>query len=383
MMAESDFSLQDKQYMSRAMELASKAPYTTTPNPKVGCVLVADGNIIGEGYHHKAGMAHAEVNAIQSVFDAYPMQEAKSLLAQSMAYVTLEPCSYFGQTPPCCDLLIKHNIPHVVVGMVDPNPKVAGRGVDRLISSGISVRVGCLESSLKALNSGFIKKMQQGLPFVRIKQAMSLDGRTAMKSGESKWITGSPARKDVQILRAMSCAIIFGSESIKIDNPSMTVREEELGQSVSRQPLRVLIDSQEQIGSEAKLYSQKGDICIVGVQDRQKKIKRSKDLGEVFYATCPSKEGGRVDVLLLLQYLVGLGCQDILVESGPTLSGVFVEQGLVDELIVYCAPTLLGSNANPLFYLPIGDMSKQIRWKWKSVRMIGNDLKLTLQPLIK
>lgn len=365
-------------YMAQAIQLARLGLDTTTPNPRVGCLLVKDEKIIGQGFHLKAGAGHAEVNAIADCQQQFAAQST-DLLAGATAYVTLEPCSHFGRTPPCAQALIDHGITDVVIAMGDPNPQVAGNGIKMLESAGIKVELGCLENDAKALNPGFIKRMQTAMPFVRIKSAISLDGRTAMQSGESQWITGPAARADVQRLRAQSCAIITGADSVLIDDPAMTVRLEQLGEKTARQPVRVIIDSQHRVDGQAKIFQQDGDIIIVCLALPELKIERDAKLGRLDYLTVPANNG-KVSIKQLLKLLAEQGLQEILVESGAQLAGAFIRQQLVDQMIIYTAPTLLGSQARGLFQLPFEQMSEQLRWAWQDVRMVGNDLRLTLTP---
>jgi diaminohydroxyphosphoribosylaminopyrimidine deaminase/5-amino-6-(5-phosphoribosylamino)uracil reductase len=310
--------------MARALQLARLGMYSTSPNPRVGCIVVNGGEIVGEGWHQKAGEGHAEVNALR---------DAGERALGATAYVTLEPCSHFGRTPPCAQGLINAGIARVVGATTDPNPHVAGRGYQMLRDAGIKVIESCLAEEAEALNIGFMQRMRTGMPYVRAKLAHSLDGRTAMASGQSQWITGPQARQDVQRLRARSCAIITGVDSVLIDNPSMTVRPDETAieqpSRLWRQPLRVVIDGQNRLPADAKLLQQHGDILL---------------------------------------------------ESGARLAGAFAAHNLINELVLYCAPTLLGSDARPLLSLDFSDMSQQIRWHWQDVRMVGNDLRLTLTP---
>lgn len=374
---QSEGKLSHEFYMQQALELARQGLYTTSPNPRVGCVIVKDGKVIGTGWHQKAGTPHAEVHALE---------EAGTQTKGATAYVTLEPCNHQGRTPPCSEALIKAGVSCVVGAMQDPNPQVAGSGFQRLKEAGIKVIQACLEEEALALNPGFIKRMTQGRPLVRAKLAMSLDGRTAMQSGESKWITGADARKDVQTLRARSCAILTGANSVLMDNPSMNVRFDEVELDVApeleRQPLRIIIDSQERLTGREKLFSIPGDILIAGTDERRKLIQRETELGKLSYwhdqghASSKSK----VNLTALLAYLGDNECNELLVETGAELVGAFVQAGLLDELVVYCAPTLLGSQARPLVSLPLEQMSQQIRWKWQDVSMLGQDLRLTLVP---
>ena len=358
------FSDIDHEYMQQALDLAAQGMNTTTPNPRVGCVLVADdGAVVGSGFHHQAGGPHAEINALN---------EAGSLALGATAYVTLEPCSHHGKTPPCCDALIAAGVTRVIYGMEDPNPKVAGRGLKGLRCAGIDVCGPLLQTQAMALNVGFIKRMRKGLPFVRIKLAMSLDGRTAMANGESKWITGPAARLDVQNLRARSCAIVTGSGTVKTDNPAMTVRLSDN----DRQPIRVVIDSNDQSSKQAAIFHQTGRTVIACVHSLPMDLNTDKE-----YWYLPEKNG-RVSLHHILLKLADEGCNEVLVEAGPTLAGAFVSEGLVDELIVYMAPKLMGSTAKPLFDLPIAGMQEAVSLDIQNVTRIGDDWRITAVPII-
>ncbi|GAA6146400.1 bifunctional diaminohydroxyphosphoribosylaminopyrimidine deaminase/5-amino-6-(5-phosphoribosylamino)uracil reductase RibD [Thalassolituus maritimus] len=363
----------DRQWMAAALKLAAQGMYSTSPNPRVGCILVKDGEAIGEGWHQKAGEPHAEVLALRAAGD-----NARG----ATAYVTLEPCSHYGRTPPCAEGLIKAGVSRVVAAVCDPNPDVAGRGFQMLREAGIEVVERCLEDQASAINEGFMKRMRTGLPLVRMKLAMSLDGRTAMASGQSQWITGPEARRDVQRLRAQSCAVITGADSVLIDNPSMTVRSEEAGLTIpadlQRQPLRVIVDGEHRVNASAKIFAQAGDILIASRVAPTTPVERDANSGNLTYWA--GEKNDRTDLSGLLRHLAEQGHNEILVESGAQLAGAFVRAGLVDELIVYCAPTILGSDARPLLSLPIGDMAAQIRWRWQDVRMVGDDLRLTMRP---
>jgi diaminohydroxyphosphoribosylaminopyrimidine deaminase/5-amino-6-(5-phosphoribosylamino)uracil reductase len=363
----------DRQWMAAALKLAAQGMYSTSPNPRVGCILVKDGEAIGEGWHQKAGEPHAEVLALRAAGD-----NARG----ATAYVTLEPCSHYGRTPPCAEGLVKAGVSRVVAAVCDPNPDVAGRGFQMLREAGIEVVESCLEDQATAINEGFMKRMRTGLPLVRMKLAMSLDGRTAMASGQSQWITGPEARRDVQRLRAQSCAVITGADSVLIDNPSMTVRAEEAGLTIpadlQRQPLRVIVDGEHRVNASANIFAQAGDILIASRTAPTTPVERDANSGKLTYWA--GEKSDRTDLSGLLRHLAEQGHNEILVESGAQLAGAFVRAGLVDELIVYCAPTILGSDARPLLSLPIGDMAAQIRWRWQDVRMVGNDLRLTMRP---
>ena len=352
----------DQQMMLRAINLAKKGMNTTTPNPRVGCVIVDDQEqIVGEGFHVKAGEGHAEVNALA---------DAGEKANSATAYVTLEPCSHYGKTGPCAEALKEAGIKRVVYGMEDPNPQVAGRGLDILREAGVQVVGPVQYDEAIALNPGFIKRMKTGLPYVRVKSAMSLDGRTAMASGESKWITGPKARADVQKIRARSCAIVTGVESVIHDNPALTVRLN----GESRQPLRVIVDTHGRYPDKAEILDQPGKTVIACGESFQE----PKNDGREYW---PIKErNGRVDPCALLRKLAQEGCNEVLVETGAKLAGSFVGMGLVDELVVYVAAKLLGSDARPLFELPIQTMSGQLPLMIKDIRAVGDDWKITAIP---
>ena len=364
----------DQQFMSRAIELAYRGLYSTAPNPRVGCVLVRDGEVIGEGWHIKAGEGHAEVNALAAAGDA----------TGATAYVTLEPCSHHGKTPPCCQALIKAKVSRVVVGMEDPNPLVAGQGNQALRDAGIEVTVGVLEEQAKAINPGFNKRMLSGLPLLRCKLAMSLDGRTAMASGESQWITGPDARSDVQRLRARSCAVVSGVDTVIMDSASLTVRATELGLEnaeaiASKQPLRVVLDSTLRLPPDAKLLQQEGPVLIVASQKNAAKQAALEAAGaEVQYLPAAS---GKVDIKAVLAILAESQCNEVLLEAGATLAGAALQAGLLDELIVYMAPTLLGSEARPLLQLPLQAMDQQQRLDIVSITPVGKDWRIDARPV--
>lgn len=369
-------SQQPKDFMQLAIDWAKRGLYTTSPNPRVGCVLVRAGQIIGQGYHRRAGEAHAEVNAISDAGDAQG----------ATAYVTLEPCSHTGKTPPCCEALIAAKVSKVVVAMQDPNPQVSGQGISRLREAGIEVEVGLLEAQARQLNPGFIKRMESGLPWVRIKLAMSLDGRTAMASGESQWITGTAARRDVQALRARSCAVVSGVDTVVLDQAALTVRAEEMdltaelaSQAASRQPLRVVLDSNLRLPLESRFLAQPGPVWVVAAAQNEAAAMAMETRGaQVVY--CPD-DNGRIDLLQLLQRLAEAEVNEVLVEAGATLAGAFAEQGLVDQYTVYMAPTLLGSTARPLLNLPLHNMAEQRRLQIDSITPVGEDWRIDARPL--
>ncbi len=372
----------DQKYMALAIQLAKQGLYTTSPNPRVGCVLVKNDEIIGQGFHLKAGEGHAEVNAIADA------KQRGNDTQGATAYVTLEPCSHFGRTPPCAQGLIDAKIARVVGAMTDPNPQVAGNGFNILREGGIEVVDNCLAAESAKLNPGFIKRMSMAgentapLPYVRLKMATSLDGRTAMQSGESQWITGPEARAEVQRLRAQSCAIICGADSVLIDDPSMNVRIAD----DSRQPLRVVIDSQHRIKADANIFTHPGKVMIVSPVAPESAIAGNDSEGcSVSYLQTAASENNdrqQVDLKDLLVTLARQGINEVLIESGAQLAGAFIAQDLVDELVLFTAPTLLGSDARPAFTLPFETMGQQIRWSWQDVRMVGNDLKLVLKSQV-
>ncbi|WP_341218496.1 bifunctional diaminohydroxyphosphoribosylaminopyrimidine deaminase/5-amino-6-(5-phosphoribosylamino)uracil reductase RibD [Neptunomonas phycophila] len=362
----SSWSANDYQCMAEAIRLARCGVYSTDPNPRVGCLIVKNNTVVGRGYHIRAGEGHAEVNALREAGD-----EARG----ATAYVTLEPCSHFGRTPPCAQALIDAGLARVVSAMQDPNPSVAGRGLGMLKAAGISTEVGLLETQSRALNPGFIKRMETGKPFVRVKLAMSLDGRTAMNSGESQWITGAAARGDVQRLRACSSAIITGIESVLLDDPALTVRDVDLADENGfiRQPLRVVLDSHARLPRSASIIQQSGRTVQVVTQEEA-----TASAGfECEQLVMPASPQG-IDLPALLNYLAKQEqCNEVLVETGARLAGAFIQAQLVDELVVYMAPTLIGSQARPLVDLPLSEMQEQQRLILADVRHLGEDVRLT------
>jgi len=382
------FSQLDHQYMALAIKLAKKGQYTTSPNPNVGCVLVSDiageAKIIGTGFHQKAGQGHAEVNALADAKLNHP-----DLIAGATAYVTLEPCSHFGRTPPCAQALINAGIKRVIAAMVDPNPEVSGRGLAMLEQAGIKTESGLLESEAKALNCGFIKVMTEALPYVRIKLAASLDGKTAMANGESKWITSPEARKDVQRLRARSCAIISGAESILSDNAKMTVRWSELGDLQQhykecdiRQPVRVVIDSQNRLNPTLAFFQINSPILLINTlqeQPLENSVKWPHFVEQVQLPTIKNRTGeNKVDLTELIKMLAQRGLSEILVESGAHLAGAFIEKNLADELILYQAPKLMGGDGKNLVEMPnITALSQTNSLAISDVRLVGCDIRIT------
>ena len=365
-MGASDFTPSDHAYMAHAIQLAKRGQYTTHPNPRVGCVIVRNGSIVGEGWHQWAGQGHAEVNALQAAGD---------LSVGADAYVTLEPCSYFGRTPPCAEALITRGVKRVFVGMVDPNPRVAGKGLERLQQAGIETYSGVLEHETRQLNPGFISAMQRKRPFVRIKMAMSLDGRTAMASGESAWITGASARRDVQFWRARAGATLTGVDTVLMDKPSLNVRlgSDELGiLGQVRQPLRVILDSQLRCPLAASLFQLEGQVVIYTCSDDVAKIGAFEESG-VRVCRLP---GQQLDLEEVLSALHREEINEVHVEAGATLTGRFIELGLADELLVYMAPHLMGSDARSLFNLPLQHMQERVGLSIKGMRAVGDDWRI-------
>lgn len=358
--------MSDHVWMARALQQARHGLYTTHPNPRVGCVIVRDGQLVGEGFHPSAGQPHAEV---------FALRQAGALAKGATAYVTLEPCAHFGRTPPCANALVEAGVGRVVMAGLDSNPLVSGQGRAILEAAGIRTTVGVLENEAAALNQGFLRRMQGGLPWVRLKTAGSLDGRTGMASGESKWITGPDARRDVQHWRAMSSAIITGIGTVLADDPGLNVRPQDwtdwhYGEPV--QPWRVIVDRQLRIPLTAKVLKADTKVIVAassGVE--QAKVEALTALGaEVWQLS--EEEGLRG----LLQRLAAQGANEVLVEAGATLAGAFVSERLVDELVIYLAPTLLGNLARPLFVLPFWRMEDQLPLQIRDVRQVGKDIRL-------
>lgn len=352
---------QDQIWMRRAIELARQGQYSTKPNPNVGCVIVKDGVVVGEGFHPKAGQPHAEV---------FAMRQAGEQARGATAYVTLEPCAHYGRTPPCAKGLVEAGLAKVIVACPDPNPLVAGKGVQILKDAGIEVKVGICEDEAHQLNDGFLKAMATGMPYVRLKIASSLDGRTAMASGESKWITGTEARQDVQHWRAISGAVITGIDTVLADDCQLNVRSLNGIDDISRivQPKRIILDRQGRLPLTAKILEQPETMMVMGPYRQE-----LADLGVIQLEIQPLKE--------LLQYLVQQHqIYDVLVEAGATLSTVFLQAGLVDELISYVAPTLLGQTARSMFNAEFSRMAEQLRFKLQDVTRLGDDVRFRLIP---
>jgi len=367
-MPDAQFNASDHQFMARALQLANRGVATTHPNPRVGCIIVKNNEVIAEGWHEKAGLAHAEIVALK---------QAGEKARGATAYVTLEPCSHYGRTPPCADALVESGISEVIIAMQDPNPLVAGQGVQKLTEAGIRVRSGLLQNEAMELNRGFVKRMTSGLPWVTVKLGASLDGRTAMESGESQWITGSQARADVQRLRAASSAILTGSGTVLADDPSLAVRLE----GESRQPLRVVLDSYLSIPDSAKIFNDGQPLLIATATDEQDtRYQQIKKKG-VDIRSFPSTTD-RVDASSLLKCLAQeYACNDVLVEAGSVVCGNLLANRLVDEIVLYLAPVIMGSSAKGLFDLPgLDTMAQRIHMSVKDIRAVGQDWRITVQP---
>ncbi|MEO5574518.1 MAG: bifunctional diaminohydroxyphosphoribosylaminopyrimidine deaminase/5-amino-6-(5-phosphoribosylamino)uracil reductase RibD [Gammaproteobacteria bacterium] len=382
----------DHEYMAHALRLAERGLYTAHPNPRVGCVLVKDDTIVGEGWHRRAGEPHAEIHALR---------EAGEAARGTTAYVTLEPCCHKGRTPPCTEALIAAGVKRVVVAMLDPNPRVAGQGLKQLMQAGIEVSSGILQAQAETLNRGFSMRMLHQRPFVRCKLAMSLDGRTALANGKSQWITGPEARADVQRLRARSGAIMTGIGTVLSDDPSLTVRAEYLTpegigfdtdglQAVEiRQPLRVVLDSKLCMPRQAHMLGLPGRTLIVtsapGSADTTSQIYKEWAALEVAVVALPGTAAG-VDLSAVLQHLATqYEINDVLLEAGSILSGAMLRAGLIDELVLYVAPLLLGDDARGLFHwLPgLEDMQDRIKLEIDELRAVGGDWRVTARMIVQ
>jgi diaminohydroxyphosphoribosylaminopyrimidine deaminase/5-amino-6-(5-phosphoribosylamino)uracil reductase len=341
--------------MAHALRLAGRGLYSTPPNPAVGCVILdAAGRVVGEGWHRRAGEAHAEPLALAA---------AGAAARGGTALVTLEPCSHHGRTPPCVEALVSAGIARVIAATTDPNPRVAGTGLQRLRDAGIDTAVGLCEVQARELNRGFFSRMERGRPWVTLKLGSSVDGRTALADGSSQWITSRAARADVQRLRARAAAIVTGVGTVLADDPALTVRDPALDLA-GRVPLRVVLDSRGRTPATAKLLTDGKPTLVLSD------------------ATVAVDAGGRVDLVAALQHLARLECNEVLVEAGPRLAGSFVAAGLADEVVLYVAPTVLGGDARPAFALPqpLATLVASPRFRFHDVRQVGPDLRLTLRP---
>lgn len=364
------FSADDHRFMQQALRLAAAATRRATPNPGVGCVLVRDGEIIGEGATLAVGQDHAEIQAIKDCYARGLMPEGAT------AYVTLEPCSHYGRTPPCAERLIAEKLGRVVAAMVDPYHEVAGRGIAMLNAAGIPAQAGCLQAEAQRVHRGFLSRVGRGRPFVTLKAAATLDGKTALNNGVSQWITGDAARLDVQRLRASHDAILTGSGTVLADNPRLTVRE----LPVLRQPLRVVVDSQLQTSPDAAIYqTDTAPSLLATASGDADRLTAYADKG-VQTAVLPDTQG-RVDLPRLLQQLAQQGINELMVEAGAGLNGALLQAGLVDEIVLYLAPSLAGTDARGLFAWPaLSSLADKIALQIVDTRMVGRDLRLVLRP---
>lgn len=353
----------DGLFLRAAVALAAKGRHLAPPNPSVGCLIVRDGAIVGRGWTHFPGEGHAEVNALA---------EAGGRARGATVYVSLEPCAHHGRTPPCSQALIRAGVGRVVAALADPFPQVSGQGFADLRAAGIEVALVELPEAEAAV-AGYLNRVRRGRPLVRLKVAASVDGRTAMASGESRWVTGTAARADVQAWRATSCAVVTGAETVLIDDPALTVRDARFARDGAiRQPTRVVLDSNLRVPGTAKLFSEPGESLVVHTSGTPENPRAE-------HLALPAT-AGRVDLAALLDALGERPCNEVLVEAGPTLIGAFLEAGLWDELLLYVAPKFLGSDARPLAHLPIARMLDAIEAKIAHRDMLGGDLRLRLIP---
>jgi diaminohydroxyphosphoribosylaminopyrimidine deaminase/5-amino-6-(5-phosphoribosylamino)uracil reductase len=358
----------DLRFMRRALELASRGLYTTDPNPRVGCVLVRDGHVLGEGWHQRAGEAHAEVHALAAAGES---------ARGATAYVTLEPCSHTGRTPPCVRALIGAGVARVVYAIGDPNPLVNGAGAAALRAAGIETAGELLADEARALNPGFFKRMRSGLPWVRVKLGASLDGRTALANGASRWITGPAARQDAQQFRARSSVVLSASGTVLADDPALNVRVE----GATRQPLRVLLDNELRVPPTARMFDREGPALVFTASEDGARRAELARRGVRVETVARSADGG-LDLAAVLRRLGELEANEIWVEAGARLAGALLQSQLVDEFIVYLAPSLLGPTARPLVELPqISQLEQRMRLEFSECKPVGPDLRLTALPL--
>ena len=359
------FSAVDHGMMALALQLAEHGLWTTSPNPRVGCVLVRDGKIVGEGWHERAGEPHAEVHALRA---------AGELARGATAYVTLEPCSHHGRTPPCAEALIAAGVARVVVAMSDPNPLVAGQGLAMLRAAGIETASGLLESEARELNIGFVSRMTRGRPWLRLKAAASLDGKTALNNGVSQWITGPDARQEGHRWRARACAILTGIGTVRDDDPQLNVR----AVATTRQPLRVVVDSKLETPLTARIL-QGGQVLIAAAVDDEKRANLLRSAGaEVLVLP---NAAGKVELKDLLEELARRGINEVHAEAGFKLNGSLLREGLVDELLLYLAPCLIGHAASGVFNLPeLATLDGKRRLQIRDLRQVGEDIRLIARP---
>lgn len=350
----------DRHHMARALQLARQGLYTTSPNPRVGCVIVKGDVVVGEGWHERAGEPHAEINALR---------QAGESARDATAYVTLEPCSHRGRTGPCSDALVEAGIKRLVVAQTDPNPQVDS--IDKLGDAGVDVETGLMSEDAEALNPGFNKRMRDGLPFVRCKIASSTDGRTAMASGESQWITSEAARQDVQRWRARSCAILTGSGTVIADDPSLNQRYDESG----RQPLRVVVDSRLRVSPDARCLTLAGPSVVATISGHDEKAEAMRQHG-VDVENVEADDNGQCDLRAVLKMLAQREINEVHVEAGPALNGALLTAGLIDELLIYQASHIMGGEARGMFNInDLGRMDQRIALTRIELRLVGDDLR--------
>ena len=359
------FSAIDEAMMSRALELTARGRDTATPNPNVGCVIAKEGRIIGEGWHERAGEPHAEAKALAACTESPE---------GSTVYVTLEPCAHQGRTPPCADALVAARVGRVVAALEDPNPLVHGRGANKLRDAGIRVDVGLMSPQAEEAHRGFLTRMRLGRPWMRIKAAASLDGRTALANGQSQWITSEEARRDVHALRARSCAMLTGIGTVLADDPELTVRHV----PAKRQPRRVLIDNRLEVPVDAKIMKGEPPIIFTVSHDADKK-KRLEALGaEVFVAHPDANKAGKTDLAHVARELAAHGFNEVMVETGSRLNGSLLAAGVVDEIVLYLAPKIIGDSGQGLFGLPeLKSLDEAVQLKIVDVKSIGPDVRIT------
>jgi diaminohydroxyphosphoribosylaminopyrimidine deaminase / 5-amino-6-(5-phosphoribosylamino)uracil reductase len=359
------FSAADYQFMARALRLAERGLLTTTPNPRVGCVIVRDGVVVGEGWHERAGEPHAEVHALRAAGE-----QARG----ATAYVTLEPCNHTGRTPPCTHALIESGIKTVVAATADPNPLVAGTGLEALFGAGLETAVGLLEDQSQELNIGFFSRMTRGRPWLRMKVAASLDGKTALNNGASQWITGEAARRDGHLWRARSCAVLTGIGTVRDDNPQLTVRALE----TSRQPRKILVDSRLEVPIDAKIFDGSEVLIFCASADQEKRVALKDKNATV--VELPD-DTGKVDLAAMAQELGKRGMNEVLIEAGTKLNGSLIQADLIDELVIYLAPHLMGDQARGMFGMPeLTALSERRALTIVDIRQIGNDIRITARP---
>lgn len=372
------FTAADADFMQHALTLAERGLFSTSPNPRVGCVLTQDGEIVGEGWHVRAGEPHAEIHALAA---------AGAKARGATVYVTLEPCAHHGRTPPCAEALIAAGVGRVVAALRDPNPLVAGRGMAMLRAAGIATEEGLLAAKARELNIGFIARMTRGTPWLRLKIAASLDGRTALKNGQSQWITGATARQDGHRFRARACALLTGIGTVKNDNPQLNARGVYAASETARQPLKIILDSRLELSPDARLFADGASVLVVSALDDKARAQPLLDKGAEWLclpdaSNAAAGHGERIDLKQLMRELGRRGLNEVHGEAGATLNGAFIAAGLADELLVYLAPCLLGASARPLAVLPeLENLTECWSFGLQSCERIGQDVRILCRRL--